>query len=62
LFVGSWPCGVRRDIVPRGRHSFRYLGVDNFADDSYMVSRRPFGARPGKPLLVQGGIQYHFGG
>lgn len=39
-----------------------YLGVDNFADDSYMVSRRPFGARPGKPLLVQGGIKYHFGG
>ena len=39
-----------------------YLGIDNFADDAYMVSRRPFGARPGKPLFVQGGIKYHFGG
>ncbi|MEM7431096.1 MAG: TonB-dependent receptor [Pseudomonadota bacterium] len=27
--------------------------VDNVADDVYVVSRRPFGARPGKPLSAQ---------
>ena len=47
------------DFTKRGR---LYLGIDNFADNEYMVSRRPFGARPGKPFLVQGGIKYHFGG
>ena len=27
--------------------------VDNLADNEYVVSRRPFGARPGKPRTLQ---------
>ena len=37
-----------------------YLTVDNVLNNAYMTSRRPFGVRPGKPLLIQGGIRYTF--
>jgi Fe(3+) dicitrate transport protein len=39
-----------------------YFGIENVADADYIVSRRPFGARPGKPMHVYGGIKYRFGG
>jgi Fe(3+) dicitrate transport protein len=32
-----------------GRLGELYLTVDNVADQAYLVSRRPYGARPGKP-------------
>jgi len=32
--------------------------VDNVTDEAYVVSRRPFGARPGKPLSVQLMVTY----
>jgi Fe(3+) dicitrate transport protein len=35
-----------------------YLTIDNILNTAYMTSRRPFGVRPGKPLLIQGGIRY----
>jgi len=47
------------DFSERGR---LYLGLDNLGDADYIVSRRPFGARPGKPFQAMGGIKYHFGG
>jgi Fe(3+) dicitrate transport protein len=34
--------------------------VDNLLDDEYVVSRRPYGARPGKPAGVQVGITYRY--
>ena len=37
-----------------------YMTVDNVLNSAYMTSRRPFGVRPGRPLLVQGGIRYTF--
>jgi Fe(3+) dicitrate transport protein len=47
------------DFSDRGR---LYLGIDNVADNAYIVSRRPFGARPGLPFQVFGGIKYNLGG
>ena len=37
-----------------------YLKVDNVTDESVIVSRRPFGARPGKPRQAMIGIKYSF--
>ncbi len=37
-----------------------YARADNLLGSSFLVSRRPFGARPSRPFLVQGGISYDF--
>jgi Fe(3+) dicitrate transport protein len=37
-----------------------YLKVDNLLNQAYMVSRRPYGPRPGKPLLVMLGYKHQF--
>jgi len=37
-----------------------YFKVDNMTDESAIVSRRPFGARPGKPRQASIGIKYNF--
>ena len=37
-----------------------YLGIDNVLDTVYMVSRRPYGARPGKRRQVNLGYQHTF--
>ncbi|MBK8259708.1 MAG: TonB-dependent receptor [Polyangiaceae bacterium] len=37
-----------------------YLNGRNLANQAYIVSRRPFGARPGAPLSVQGGAKVEF--
>lgn len=37
-----------------------YLKADNLFDTQKIVSRRPFGARPGKPRMFQLGYQYRF--
>jgi Fe(3+) dicitrate transport protein len=34
--------------------------VDNLLDRDYVVARRPFGARPGRPLSLQAGVDYRF--
>lgn len=34
--------------------------IDNVSDDAYVVSRRPFGARPGKPLSFQFMVTYDY--
>lgn len=44
---------------PGGRHSF-YGKVGNLLDEDYLISRRPFGARPGRPLSLQAGYKYLF--
>ena len=35
-----------------------YLKGDNLTNNQPIVSRRPFGARPNKPLLVQVGFKW----
>ena len=47
------------DFNDRGR---LYFGIDNLGDNEYIVSRRPFGARPGLPFQVMGGVKYRLGG
>ncbi|WP_448554993.1 TonB-dependent receptor family protein [Thalassotalea montiporae] len=37
-----------------------YVKVDNLTDEEVIVSRRPFGARPGKPQQASIGIKYSF--
>lgn len=49
--AGHW------DFTPRLSLSGR---VDNLLDREYIVSRRPFGARPGKPASLQVGLRYGF--
>lgn len=36
------------------------LRIDNVTNEKYAVSRRPFGLRPGRPLLAMAGLQYDF--
>jgi Fe(3+) dicitrate transport protein len=48
------------DVWPTPRVRI-YLTVQNLLDRKYMVSRRPFGARPGMPLQLAAGLKYHFG-
>lgn len=37
-----------------------YLRGNNITDNRYMASRRPYGARPGRPLMVVGGFKHTF--
>ena len=34
--------------------------IDNLLDREYVAARRPFGARPGKPLSIQLGVEYRY--
>lgn len=38
-----------------------YLRIDNLFDQAYVASRRPFGARPGRPFSAQIGYSQRFG-
>jgi Fe(3+) dicitrate transport protein len=38
-----------------------YLTINNLFDEKYMVARRPFGARPGRPFQALVGLKYHLG-
>ena len=42
------------------KHGRIYITGDNLLARKYMVSRRPFGARPGKPLQVNLGYKHQF--
>jgi Fe(3+) dicitrate transport protein len=37
-----------------------YGKVENLLNNDYIVSRRPFGARPGRPRFIYGGVKAHF--
>ncbi len=37
-----------------------YGKIDNITDEQVIVSRRPFGARPGKPMQAIIGVKYSF--
>ncbi|TWX46379.1 TonB-dependent receptor family protein [Colwellia hornerae] len=41
-------------------HVKAYLKIDNLTDETAVVSRRPFGARPGKPRQVTIGMKFTF--
>ena len=38
-----------------------YLKIDNLTNNSFVVGRRPFGARPGLPFRLMVGYKHHFG-
>ena len=38
-----------------------YLTINNLFDEPYMVARRPFGARPGRPFQALMGLKYRLG-
>lgn len=43
------------------RHNVRlFATIENLFDKTYVVARRPYGARPGKPLSVFGGLSVSF--
>jgi Fe(3+) dicitrate transport protein len=46
--------------VQIGDHVTVYATAQNLADTAYMVSRRPFGARPGRPFQFMIGLKYAF--
>jgi len=37
-----------------------YGKIDNITGEEVIVSRRPFGARPGKPTQIIAGVKYSF--
>jgi len=39
-----------------------YVRLDNIFDERYLLSVRPFGARPGRPFQFLAGIKYSLGG
>ena len=41
-------------------HVELYLNGRNLTNDRYIASRRPFGARPGAPLWMLGGVRGEF--
>ena len=43
-----------------GRWGKGYITVSNLLDDAHIVSRRPFGARPGKPRFFTVGYKNTF--
>jgi Fe(3+) dicitrate transport protein len=50
-----------RDVAARpAEHVELYLTGKNLLDSVYLVSRRPFGARPGAPLWVQAGVKVDY--
>ncbi len=49
---------LQADFTPQSR---LYVRVDNLLNQTYIASRRPFGARPGKPFQLQVGFTYRFG-
>ncbi len=42
------------------RHASLYLTINNLTDARYMVSRRPLGARPGRPFHLMVGLKLAF--
>ena len=48
---------ARYQVLPRLELNGR---VDNLLDEEYVVARRPFGARPGKPQSIQVGVVYRY--
>ena len=41
-------------------NGYAYITVKNLLNSTYMISKRPFGARPGRPLQITGGFKYLF--
>jgi Fe(3+) dicitrate transport protein len=49
-----WSAQVRYAVSPWAEIQ---VGVENLADASYVVARRPAGARPGLPRTLMAGIR-----
>ncbi|MBX2812164.1 MAG: TonB-dependent receptor [Myxococcales bacterium] len=48
---------LQLDLTEESRAYFR---IDNLLDNAYIASRRPFGARPGRPRTIQIGYTHRF--
>jgi len=38
-----------------------FFDIQNITNNRYIVARRPYGARPGMPRLLMGGIKFNLG-
>jgi len=50
---------VGASYKPRSWYSIYFVGK-NILDETYLVARRPFGARPGAPRMFQIGMKVDF--
>ena len=60
--IGSYTVADFTAYLGNGADWRIYLKIDNLFDETYAVSRRPFGLRPGKPRQWMVGFKHAFGG
>jgi Fe(3+) dicitrate transport protein len=58
--VDSYPAVDLVGHYRLGKPHSLYAKVDKFFDNTYLVSRRPYGARPSKPRTFTVGYKYAF--
>jgi Fe(3+) dicitrate transport protein len=54
-----WVIDLGAQLRPTKR-TILYMEIQNLTNNAYMVSRRPFGARPGIPFQLMAGFKVHF--
>jgi Fe(3+) dicitrate transport protein len=53
-----WVIDLGAQVAPT-RRTILYMQFQNLTNNAYMVSRRPFGARPGLPFQFMAGFKVH---
>jgi Fe(3+) dicitrate transport protein len=56
-----WVVDLTGQVTPTEKTTV-YIQIHNLTDNAYMVSRRPYGARPGIPFQLMAGFKVQFGG